>query len=197
MSSSQTSISTHSTKKLDTSFALSARRGVCVLGLGAAWQQNPFPCAPFIRRVHTCCELSPSRGPSRQRPSLTQASCTKARGPTDGCGWNDGRGGACSALAKLCRSGAQTHRNRSERTPRQVGKPWPFPPSCSSGVRSAARLLLCGRWGRWPPHCAHFLICPTRARPFPAHQSHWEDFRKCVGVLGSRPAPEPSGARAK
>lgn len=105
----------------------SAQRGLCVLGLGAAWQQNPFPCAPFIRRSYTCCGFLPSWGPSRQSPRLSRASLHLQ--PTDRRTdeWNYGCGGACTALAKLRRSGAQIWRDRGVVTLRKVGKLWPSP----------------------------------------------------------------------
>lgn len=43
--------------------------------------------------------------------------------------WNYGCGGACTALAKRRRSGAQIWRDRGVVTLRQVGKRWPSPPS--------------------------------------------------------------------
>lgn len=47
-------------------------RGVCAGAWGSV-AAKPVPVCTLYPSRHTCCELLPSRGPSRQRPSLTQA----------------------------------------------------------------------------------------------------------------------------
>lgn len=104
---------------------------------GAAWQPNPFPCVPFIRRGHSGRKLQPRRGPSRQHPRLTRRVCTTAYGPPDG--WMERR--TWRGLLSTCQTAplrSRIYGGRGAGTSRQVGKPGPSPHSCSAGVGAAA-----------------------------------------------------------